>query len=87
MLKATLGLIVLTAVTVATPAMAQVRFDAPGVSVGVGERNHWRGDYDYPRHRSGVVVRSYGDSYAYSRCKTTKVYRPNGSVKIIRRCH
>jgi hypothetical protein len=34
-----------------------------------------------------VVVRSYGDSYAYSRCKTTKVYRPNGSVKIIRRCH
>jgi len=86
MLKATLGLIALTAVTVATPAMAQVRFDAPGVSVGVGERHHWRGDYDRPRHRSGVVVR-HSDSYAYARCKTTKVYRPNGSVKIIRRCH
>jgi hypothetical protein len=86
MLKATLGLIALTAVTVATPAMAQVRFDAPGVSVGVGERHHWRGDYDRPRHRSGVVVR-HSDSYAYARCKTVKVYRPNGSVKIIRKCH
>jgi hypothetical protein len=32
------------------------------------------------------VVR-HSDSYAYARCKTTKVYRPNGSVKIIRRCH
>ena len=87
MLKAGLGLIALTVVTIATPAAAQrVYLDTPGVSVGVGERSHWRGDYDRPRHRSGVVIRS-GDSYAYSRCKTTKVYRPNGSVKIIRRCH
>ena len=87
MLKAGLGLIALTVVTIATPAMAQsVRFDTPGVSVGVGERHHWRGDYDRPRHRSGVVVR-HSDSYAYARCKTVKVYRPNGSVKIIRKCH
>jgi hypothetical protein len=86
MLKAGLGLIALTVVTIATPAMAQsVRFDTPGVSVGVGERHHWRGDYDRPRHRSGVVVR-HSDSYAYARCKTVKVYRPNGSVKIIRKC-
>ena len=87
MLKAGLGLIALTVVTIATPAIAQsVRFDTPGVSVGVGERHHWRGDYDRPRHRSGVVVR-HSDSYAYARCKTVKVYRPNGSVKIIRKCH
>ena len=86
MFKVTLGLIALTGVAFATPASAQgVYIDTPGVSVGVGERHHYRG-YDRPRHHS-YGVRSYDDSYAYAgNCRTTKIYRSDGSVKTVRRC-
>ena len=81
MLKVALGLAALAGAALATPASAQgVYIDTPGVSVGVGERHHYRG-----RHHS-YGVRSYESDYAYSRCKTTKIYRSDGSVKTVRRC-
>ena len=83
MFKVALGLIALAGVAIATPASAQgLYIDTPGVSVGVGERHHYR---DRHRHHS-YGVRSYESDYAYSRCKTTKIYRSDGSVKTVRRC-
>jgi len=86
MLKIATGFIALAGVALATPALAQgVYFDAPGVSVGIGERHHYYRDYDRPYYRS-YGVREYDDSYAYARCKTVKVYRGDGLVKVIRHC-
>ncbi|MBZ0148412.1 MAG: hypothetical protein K8F62_12855 [Pseudorhodoplanes sp.] len=88
MFKAGLALIALAGVAFATPAVAQgIYLDAPGVSVGIGERHHYRG-YDHPRYRSySYGVRSYDDDYAYAgSCRTTKIYRSDGSVKTVRRC-
>jgi hypothetical protein len=86
MLKIATGFIALAGVALVTPALAQgVYFDAPGVSVGVGARHHWN-DWDRPYYR-GYGVRTYDDSYAYAGgCRTVKIYRGDGSVKIIRRC-
>jgi hypothetical protein len=87
MFKAALGLTALAGIALVTPALAQgVYLDAPGVSVGVGERHHYR-SYDHPRYRSSYGVRSYDDDYAYAgNCRTTKIYRSDGSVKTVRRC-
>lgn len=86
MFKSGLALIALAGASFATPAAAQgVYLDAPGVSVGIGERHHYR-SYDRPRHYS-YGVRSYDNDYAYDgNCRTTKIYRGDGSVKIVRRC-
>ena len=86
MFKAALGLTAFAGIALVTPASAQgVYLDAPGVSVGIGERHHYR-SYDRPRHYS-YGVRSYDDDYAYAgNCRTTKIYRGDGSVKIVRRC-
>ena len=77
MFKAGLALIALAGASFVTPAMAQgVYLDAPGVSVGIGSRPHY-----------GYGVRSYDDDYAYAgQCRTTKIYRGDGSVKTVRRC-
>lgn len=85
MLKIATGLIALVGVALATPAFAQgIYLNAPGVSVGIGERPYYR-DYDRPRYHSYGAY-AYDDSYAYSRCKTTRIIRSDGSVKTIRRC-
>jgi hypothetical protein len=88
MFKAAFGLTALAGIALVTPASAQgVYLDAPGVSVGIGERHHYR-SYDHPRYRSySYGVRSYDDDYAYAgNCRTTKIYRSDGSVKTVRRC-
>ena len=90
MLKSAFALLALAGVAFVTPAMAQgVYLDAPGVSVGIGDRPYHRGyGWDHPRYRSyGYGVRSYDDDYAYAgHCRTTKIYRGDGSVKTVRRC-
>jgi hypothetical protein len=89
MFKAGLALIALAGASFVTPAMAQgVYLDAPGVSVGIGSRPHYGYGWDHPRYRSyGYGVRSYDDDYAYAgQCRTTKIYRGDGSVKTVRRC-
>jgi hypothetical protein len=86
MSKAIFGLIVLTGVAIAAPAMAQsVYMDGGGVSIGVGERHHRDGVRRHHRHNGAVVIRER-DSYAAARCKTTKVIRSDGSSKTIRKC-
>lgn len=79
-----LGLMALAGIAIATPAFAQVSVDVPGVSVGIGERNHYRGD-GYRRHRDSVVVRERG-AYAAERCSTKRIIRSDGSRTTIRRC-
>jgi hypothetical protein len=89
MFKAGLALIALAGASFVTPAVAQgVYLDAPGVSVGIGSRPHYGYGWDHPRHRSyGYGVRSYDDDYAYAgQCRTTKIYRGDGSVRTVRRC-
>lgn len=86
MIKAGLGLIALVGIAIATPAFAQgVSVDVPGVSIGIGERDHYRGDY-YRRHRGAVVVRER-DSYATARCSTKRIIRSDGTSTTIRRCN
>jgi hypothetical protein len=86
MLKTGLALIALAGVAFVTPAVTPaaaqgVYLDAPGVSVGIGEPRHY--GWDRPRYRSY----SYDDDYAYAgHCRTTKVYRSDGSVRTVRRC-
>jgi len=85
MIKAGLGLIALVGIASATSALAQgVSVDVPGVSVGVGERHHYRGDRY--RDRDSVVIRERG-SYAAARCSTKKIIRRDGSSTTIRRCN
>jgi hypothetical protein len=88
MFKVIAGLTALLGVALATPASAQsIYLGNSGVSVGVGDRGYDRGhrsyDYDRPRYRSN---RAYQHSYAYSRCRTVQMVRPDGRVKTIRRC-
>jgi hypothetical protein len=78
MIKAGLGLMALAGIATVTPAFAQVHVDAPGVSVGVGERQHYR-------HHDRVVVRDRG-AYAQSRCSKKTIIRSDGSRTTIRRC-
>jgi hypothetical protein len=86
MIKAGLGLMALVGIAIATPAFAQgVSVDVPGVSVGIGERDHYRGDH-YRRHHDTVVVRERG-SYAAARCSTKKIIRSDGTSTTIRRCN
>jgi hypothetical protein len=91
MIKAGLGLmalagIAIAGIAIATPAFAQgVSVDVPGVSVGIGERDHYRGDR-YRRHHDTVVVRERG-SYAAARCSTKKIIRSDGTSTTIRRCN
>jgi hypothetical protein len=88
MFRTGLALIALAGVAFVTPATAQgVYLDAPGVSVGIGARPHYGWD-NHPRYRSySYGVRSYDDDYAYAgNCRTTKIYRSDGSVKTVRRC-
>ena len=85
MIKAGLGALVLVGIAAAIPAFAQgVSVDVPGVSVGVGERHHYRGDR-YRDHDT-VVVRERG-SYAAARCSTKKIIRSDGTSTTIRRCN
>jgi hypothetical protein len=84
MIKTGLGLMALAGIAIATPAFAQVSVDVPGVSVGIGERDHYRGD-GYRRHRGSVVVRER-DAYAAERCSTKRIIRSDGSRTTIRRC-
>ena len=78
MIKAGLGLMALAGIAIATPAFAQgVSVDVPGVSVGVGERHHYRGDRY--RHRGDTVVVRDRGSYAAARCSTKKIIRSDGS--------
>jgi hypothetical protein len=84
MLKTGLVLMALAGIAIATPAVAQVSVDVPGVSVGIGERDHYRGDR-YRRDRDRVVVRERG-SFAAERCSTKRIIRSDGTSTTIRRC-
>lgn len=92
MLKAGIGLMMFAGIAVATPALAQgVRIDAPGVSVGVGDRDHYRGRDRYHHrdryhNRGAVVVRERG-SYAAANCRTKRIIRSDGSSTTIRKCY
>lgn len=89
MFKVIAGFTALLGVALATPASAQsVYLGNSGVSVGIGDRGYDRGHRGYNhdrRHYRGN--RGYQDSYAYSRCRTVQMVRPDGRVKTIRRCH
>ena len=85
MIKAGLGLMALAGIAIATPALAQISVDVTGVSVGVGERNHYRGDRY--RHRGDTVVVRERGSYAAARCSAKKIIRSDGTSTTIRRCN
>ena len=73
-----LGLAGAAALAVATPAVAQVHVDGPGVRVHVNDGNH------HNRWHRGYRAR------AQSNCRqvTTRTVRPNGAVvvKRVTRC-
>lgn len=93
MRKLVLALLFGVGLTVAaTPSKAQFVFDAPGVSVGVGEPRYERREYRPERreYREREYDRRRSDYRAYDRrdrCSTTRIQRGDGSVRIIRRCH
>ena len=89
MRKLVLGLAAAATVLTVAPALAQfdVRGGDRGVSVRVGERDHWRGRHWDDDRR--VVIRRQG-VYASGDCRTVTVRRhmPDGSVVVrkTRRC-
>jgi hypothetical protein len=87
MRKLVLGLAAAACVLTVAPALAQfdVRAGGDGVSVRVGERDHWRG-----RHWNDdrVVVRRPGVFASDCRLVTVRRQLPDGSVVVrkSRRC-
>jgi hypothetical protein len=76
-----LGLLAVSAITVATPvvpASAQVTVDTPVGGVRVGP------DRGYDRYHDRYHHRGYG-SYARD-CRTITIRRDDGSMRRIRRC-
>jgi hypothetical protein len=76
-----LGLLAVSAITVATPvvpASAQVIVDTPVGGVRVGPDHYRDRDYDRYHHRGY-------SSYARD-CRTITIRRDDGSVRRIRRC-
>lgn len=73
----------------ATPSNAQFVFDAPGVSVGVGQPRYER-EREYRPERRVYREREFDRRRgyrAYDRgCQTTRIQRGDGSVRVIRRC-
>jgi hypothetical protein len=86
MKKLALGVVAAATVLTVVPALAQVdvRAGDRGVSIGIGEREHWR-----HRDRDRVIIKRRG-VFASDDCRTVTVRRhlPDGSVVVrrTRRC-
>jgi hypothetical protein len=93
MRKLVLGLAAAATVLTVAPALAQfdVRAGDAGVSVRVGERDHWRGDR-WRDHDRGVVIRRHHGVFARGGddCRTVIIRKrlPDGSMMVrkSRRC-